>query len=344
MVHVKRFTRRGGGPPGRLPMSPADSQSGRRLTGSASGNQARQDGAPPMIRTRSAFTLIELLVVISIISLLISIILPALGQARETGRRAVCGSNLRQIGLSFAQYTQDNESWFPAKGLEGNPNATVAQLAGAQHLSSTSATPWQDRWGPNFSGMIRDIVEKKTTRNPADPVAQTYTGDLVDNGPPQYLANPKILLCPSDQINNRPRLSVTHTTRSVNNYRELPASTGQESRKNSRWDYSFISYFYVALWRNDDRPDWLMMADQSNRDDTRLDAFSGLTPEDNHGTRGMNFLLLDSHVEWGASRDGSRQATQEVATRYWSIITPVRPRYPGTPPGSNRSSEVETIE
>lgn len=298
-----------------------------------------------MFRTRSAFTLIELLVVISIISLLISIILPAMGRARETGRRAVCGSNLRQIGMSFIQYTQDNDSWFPVKGIEGNPGATVAQLAGAQHLATTTATPWQDRFGPNFAGIIRDIVEKKTTRNPADPVAQNFTGDLVDNGPPQYLANPKVLLCPSDQINNRPRSSVIHTTRSVNNYRELPASAAQESRKNSRWDYSFISYFYVALWRNDDRPDWLMMADQSNRDDRQLGSFNQpLTPEDNHGTRGINVLTLDGHVEWASFRDGSTEATQEVASKYWGPIVSVRTRYPGSPPGGNRSSEVETIE
>ncbi len=48
---------------------------------------------------RRGFTLIELLVVISIISLLIALLLPALASARESARIIVCASQLRQIGV-----------------------------------------------------------------------------------------------------------------------------------------------------------------------------------------------------------------------------------------------------
>ena len=65
-------------------------------------------------RRRDAFTLIELLVVISIIALLISILLPALKNARESARGVACMSNERQVGLGFANYLSNSNDVFPA--------------------------------------------------------------------------------------------------------------------------------------------------------------------------------------------------------------------------------------
>ncbi len=62
---------------------------------------------------KRAFTLIELLVVIAIIAILAAILFPVFAQAREKARQTACLSNLKQLGLAYAQYTQDYDETVP---------------------------------------------------------------------------------------------------------------------------------------------------------------------------------------------------------------------------------------
>src|SRR5687768_4778576 len=62
---------------------------------------------------RRGFTLIELLVVIAIIAIVAGLLFPALARAKGSGKRAVCLSNLRQIGVGFSMYAGDEEGKLP---------------------------------------------------------------------------------------------------------------------------------------------------------------------------------------------------------------------------------------
>src|ERR1700743_2399090 len=63
---------------------------------------------------RYGFTLIELLVVIAIIAILAAILFPVFTKVREKARQTSCASNMKQLGIAFAQYVQDNNERFPS--------------------------------------------------------------------------------------------------------------------------------------------------------------------------------------------------------------------------------------
>src|SRR5690242_6982442 len=100
--------------------------------------QGARKGREPMGRTmkshskRRAFTLVELLVVISIIGMLMALLLPAVQQAREAGRRNTCNINMHNLGLAFANITSASGGHYPGYRepltLNG-PNASLTPYA-----------------------------------------------------------------------------------------------------------------------------------------------------------------------------------------------------------------------
>lgn len=94
--------------PGRSGWRGANGEAGRRERG----GRGRAGGA-------GAFTLLELLVTMAVIAILASLVLPALGRAKDRGRAVYCLNNLRQWGLATHLYALDHDDYLPP---EGTPN------------------------------------------------------------------------------------------------------------------------------------------------------------------------------------------------------------------------------
>jgi prepilin-type N-terminal cleavage/methylation domain-containing protein len=99
------------------------------------------------MKPRRAFTLIELLVVISIISLLVSILLPALAKAREATQRVSCANNIRQILVGLHSYAADYKSNLPDEGIPTGDRGNYRDTNSVGGMNNYDASLWDSAAG-----------------------------------------------------------------------------------------------------------------------------------------------------------------------------------------------------
>jgi prepilin-type N-terminal cleavage/methylation domain-containing protein/prepilin-type processing-associated H-X9-DG protein len=133
---------------------------------------------------RGAFTLVELLVVIGIIAVLISLLLPALGRAREAARVTACAANEHQIMLMFAMYAANQKGWLPpyCNGANGHWN-----YGSQAYIPAIDPSTGQDFFWRSWDQILANTVMHDTDKT---------RDNAVTNGTNSNWW--KVFVCPSD--------------------------------------------------------------------------------------------------------------------------------------------------
>jgi prepilin-type N-terminal cleavage/methylation domain-containing protein len=259
------------------------------------------------MKQRKGFTLVELLVVIAIIALLVAILLPALGRARELAKRLQCATQLKGIGTAIALYQNDNRG-------DSNPRVGSAIKGGSGFAGADGTGRYkapQTRWYDQTFDWWIPFSSPPATTVGGDFYALVRTQDLV----------PTMFLCPSDPLSEAMLLEEAI---------QLQGNTGEiESWEdlNDFKDMASLSYAYndpVNHLLDASASSALILAADMNHKFQTVDGSKALTPgglvvinwpdapdwsdgngdnatnygnSPNHQTEVQNVMFADTHVK-----------------------------------------------
>lgn len=231
---------------------------------------------------RTAFTLVELLVVITIIGLLLTMLMPSLGKARELTRRAVCRTNLDAVGNAMAMYATDHMGLLPVVACK--PNLAYNKIGHNRTLVEGPTADIED----NSRTMYKLIHAGWTTTNVRDSAVETE------------MVTVEGFVCPSVQ-QDTPDPLMDDPQYSFSSWRHVSYSF-QVQRADAPG----------ALTTQAQASDKAIMADRNplfRWDNSTSTDFSNMVPSGkpigsnstNHNEEGQAVLYLDGHAAWAPS-------------------------------------------